>query len=149
MLVRRLGPMGARSAATGDVDRMRRDMLNLLDALAGPEVRSRGVFPAMNVTQDAENFYVRCELPGVNPDDLEIGVVHRTLSVSGKREAFEEEDVSYHRKERASGTFSRSIVLPANLDAEGMDALYKHGVLTITLPLAETAKPRQITVRSA
>ena len=140
--------MRARPAATGDLNRMRRDMLELFDALAGPEVRSRGVFPAMNVTQDAENFYVRCELPGVNPDDLEIDVVHRTLSVSGRREAFEEEGVSYHRKERASGTFSRSLVLPANLEADGMDAVYRQGVLTITLPLAETAKPRQIAVRS-
>ena len=149
MLVRRLGPSRLRPTRLGDLDRMRYDMLRLFDTLAGPEERSRGVFPAMNVTQDADNFYIRCELPGVKLDDLEVGVVHRTLTVSGKREAPEETGVSYHRKERASGSFSRSVVLPSALEADGMDAVYEHGVLTITLPLAEAAKPRQIAVKSA
>lgn len=152
MLVRRLTPMGpprVRRSNLGDLDRMRHDMLHLFDALMGPGMPARGVFPAVNVTQDADNFYIRCELPGVKPEDLDIGVVHRTVTVSGKRDAELEEGVSYHRKERASGTFSRSIVLPAELEAEGMDAVYEHGVLTITLPVAEVAKPRQIAVRSA
>lgn len=149
MLVRRLSPARVRPSGLGDLDRMRHDMLGLFDALMGPEVRSRGVFPAMNVTQDADNYYIRCELPGVKQEDIEVGVVHRTLTVSGKRVAREEEDVSYHRKERASGTFSRSVVLPSALEVDGMDAVYENGVLTITLPLAEVAKPRQIAVRSA
>lgn len=148
MLVRRMGPSRVRRTDLGELDRLRDDMLGLFDSLTRPEVRTRGVFPAMNVTQDADNFYVRCELPGVKPEDLDVGVVHRTLTVSGRREAHEEEGVSYHRKERASGSFSRSVVLPAALEADGMDAEYEHGVLTITLPLAEAAKPRQIAVRS-
>lgn len=124
-------------------------MLHLFDALMVPGMPARGVFPAVNVTQDSGSFYIRCELPGVKPDDLDIGVVHRTITVSGRRKAEQEEGVSYHRKERASGAFSRSIVLPADLEVEGMDAVYEHGVLTITLPIAEAAKPRQIAVRSA
>lgn len=148
MLIRRLQPSRLRPAGQEDLDRMRHDMLQLFDTLMGSEVQPRGVFPAMNVSQDSDNFYVRCELPGVKPDDLDIAVVHRTLTVSGNRQTPEEEGVSYHRRERTSGSFSRSVVLPAALEADGMDAVYEHGVLTITLPLAEAAKPRQIAVRS-
>lgn len=147
MLVRRLAPTTVRYPGVGNLDRMRSDMMGLFDALLTPDVRTRGVFPAMNVTQDADAYYVRCELPGVNPDDIEVNVVNRTLSVSGKREVIQEEGVSYHRRERASGSFGRSVVLPLAVEAGSVDAAYRNGVLTITLPLADEVKPRQIAVR--
>ena len=140
MLIRRLQPSRLRPAGQEDLDRMRHDMLQLFDTLMGSEVQPRGVFPAMNVSQDSDNFYVRCELPGVKPD---IAVVHRTLTVSGNRQTPEEEGVSYHRRERTSGSFSRSVVLPAALEADGMDAVYEHGVLTITLQECGSARSRR------
>lgn len=149
MLVRRVVPWTDRPSGLANLDRMRHEMLGLFDALLPPPVRERGVFPPINVTQDADNFYIRCELPGVKPEDLDVGVVHQTLTLSGKREASDEEGVSYHRRERVAGTFSRSIVLPAAFDADGIEAISANGLLTITLPLAEAAKPRQIEVQQA
>jgi HSP20 family protein len=107
-----------------------------------------GVFPALNITRDANSFYVRAELPGVNASELEITTEGAKLSISGSREIAAEGDVSYHRRERASGSFSRTMVLPNDVDGERVAARYVDGILTITLPLAEAAKAKQITVRT-
>ncbi|MCW5980988.1 MAG: Hsp20/alpha crystallin family protein [Bryobacteraceae bacterium] len=109
-----------------------------------------GVFPAMNVTQDADRYQVRAELPGIRTEDLQISVERNKLVVSGKREMPGESDaVSYHRRERAGGSFSRSLTLPADLDADKVEANYANGVLTITLPKAEAVKARQVTVKAS
>jgi HSP20 family protein len=134
-----------------DFDQVRREMLRLLDTVAGETFGDvgAGVFPPMNVTQDDDNYYVRAEVPGVRPGELSISAVRNRLSISGKRELpREDERVSYHRKERAEGSFSRAVTLPADVDAEHVDARYADGILTLTLPKAEETKPRQIAVRS-
>jgi HSP20 family protein len=127
-------------------------MLRLLDGQAGGEIFGDvgpGVFPPVNVTQDEDNFYVRAEVPGVKASELSISAVKNRLSIAGKREIPQEhERVSYHRKERAEGSFNRTVMLPADLEAERIDARYADGVLTLTLPKAEEAKPRQILVKT-
>jgi len=126
-------------------------MLRLLDAIAGENFAEvgAGVFPPLNVTQDNDNFYVRAEVPGLNAKELSISARRNRLSLSGKREIPGENDrVSYHRKERAEGTFSRTLTLPGEVDAERVDARYADGILSLTLPKAEQAKPRQIAVRT-
>ena len=133
-----------------DFDQIRREMLRLLDAAtdAAPEPGA-GVFPPMNITHDDENFYLRAEIPGINPGELSIAALRNRVSISGKREIpREHERVSYHRKERPEGAFSRAVTLPTEVDAERVDARYADGVLTLTLPKAQQAKPRQITVRT-
>jgi HSP20 family protein len=126
-------------------------MLRLFDAVGGNasgELGS-GVFPPVNVTEDKDNYYVRAEVPGINAKDLEISALGRRVSISGKREIAKENDkASYHRKERAEGEFSRTVTLPADCDASRVNAQCKAGVLTVTLPKAEAAKPRQIVVKS-
>jgi len=126
-------------------------MLRLFDAVGNNtfgELRS-GVFPPINVTQDSESYYVRAEMPGVSAKDLEISALGRKLSISGKRQLEQEnERASYHRKERAEGAFNRTLTLPAEFDAGKVSADYKAGILTITLPKADAAKPRQIVVKS-
>jgi HSP20 family protein len=108
-----------------------------------------GVFPPMTVTQDEDNFYLRAEVPGMNASDLSITAVNNRLSISGKREIPKErERVSYHRKERAEGAFDRTVTLPANVEAERVQARYTDGILTLTLPKAEQTKPRQIVVNT-
>ncbi|MGC4063997.1 MAG: Hsp20/alpha crystallin family protein [Polyangiaceae bacterium] len=73
----------------------------------------------------------------------------RKLALSGKRKiAQENERASYHRKERAEGEFSRTVTLPTEFDAARVEARFKDGILTVTLPKAEAAKPRQIVVKS-
>jgi HSP20 family protein len=125
-------------------------MLRLLDASADASaVTGAGVFPPLNVTQDENNFYMRAEIPGIDPKQLTITALRNRVTLAGKREiAREHERVSYHRKERAEGSFNRTVTLPVFVDAERVDASYADGILTIKLPKAEEAKPRQIAVRT-
>ena len=152
MLVRRVWP--SRPTFEGpfsDFDLIRREMLRLLDAPTddvGPS-SGVGVFPPLNITQDNDNFYVRAEIPGIRPAELSISALRNRVSISGKREIpREHERVSYHRKERPEGAFNRAVTLPTEVDADRVDARYADGILTLTLPKAEQAKPRQIAVRS-
>jgi HSP20 family protein len=152
MLVRQVWP--SRPAFTkpfADLDNRRREILRLMDAVAGDpfgEVTA-GVFPPMNITQDDNHFYVRAEVPGIRASDLSISAVRNRISISGRREIPQEhERVSYHRKERADGTFNRTIALTAEIDAEHVDARYADGILTLKLAKVAEAKPRQITVKT-
>jgi HSP20 family protein len=150
MFLRRVWPASPYQRA-GFVDpiQLRREMDRLFDGLWPGDTPGPGVFPAMNVTQDNDRYYVRAELPGVRTNDLQIAVERNKLSVSGKREIVEEGDgVSYHRRERMGGSFSRSLTLPDDLNADAVDASYKDGVLTIVLPKAEAVKAREIRVKA-
>jgi HSP20 family protein len=152
MLVKRVWP--SRPTFDGsfyDFDQVRREMLRLLDTVPGEGAveSAAGVFPPMNITQDDDNFYVRAELPGVKASELVISALRNRVSIAGRREIPREHDrVSYHRKERPEGAFNRAVSLPGEVDAERVDARYADGVLTLTLPKAEQAKPRQISVRT-
>ena len=152
MLVRRVWPSRPTfESSFSDFDQIRREMLRLLDASTGDGApdQGAGVFPPMNITQDDENFYLRAEIPGIKPAELSISALRNRVAISGKREIpREHERVSYHRKERPEGAFNRSVTLPMEVDAERVDARYTDGILTLTLPKAEQAKPRQIAVRS-
>ena len=134
-----------------DFDQVRRELLRLFDSVAGdPSVEgSTGVFPPLNVSQDEDHVYIRAEIPGIDTDQLSISALRNRVSLSGRREIqLEQGKVSYHRRERAEGSFSRTLNLPVEIDAERVDARYVNGVLTLTLPKAEAAKPRQISVRT-
>ena len=154
MLVRRVWPSRpAFDSPFANVDQVRREMLRLLDAVAGEPSgdvgAGTGVFPPVNLTQDDDNFYLRAEVPGIKPDDLSISAIQNRVSLAGKREIQQEhERVSYHRKERAEGSFNRTVMLPSEVDAERVDARYADGILTLTLPKAAETKPRQIVVRT-
>jgi len=127
-------------------------MLRVFDTLSGADTSGEiaaGVFPPMNVTQDDNHFFVRAEIPGVKAEDLSISALRNRVSISGKREIAQERNgVSYHRKERAEGEFSRTVTLPGEVAADRVEARYVDGVLTLTLPKAEAAKPRQIAVKA-
>jgi HSP20 family protein len=123
-------------------------MQRLFDALEGAGREYTGVFPPMNITQDADNFYVRAELPGMKMDDLELTALRNRISVSGKRE-IPVEEASYHRREREGGSFSRSVTLPSEIDGDRVAANYNDGILTVALPKREEAKPRRITVKKS
>jgi HSP20 family protein len=109
----------------------------------------RGVSPAVNVFSDQDGYVVRMEIPGLAPEQLNIEGHGRTLTISGKREAVKSENGSFHRRERSSGQFSRSLQLPADLDLSRAEASYKQGMLTVRIAKREEAKPRQITVKVA
>lgn len=138
-------------SASSDFDRLRSDLHRLLDGAADESagLAGAGVFPPVNVGHDDDNFYLRAEMPGVKADELSISAVKNRVSIAGRREIpREHERVSYHRKERAEGAFSRTVTLPSDVNADAVEARYADGILTLTLPKAEEAKPRQIAIRS-
>jgi len=133
-----------------ELERMSRQMDQLTQGLVGrPGLGwlSAKVFPAINLTEDSDNYYIRAELPGISADALDIQAVGRNLTISGERTiASEGENVRYHRREREAGKFSRVISLPGDIDTEKVDAKLANGMLMITVAKAETAKPKKITV---
>lgn len=134
-----------------DFEQLRHQMLRMFDLMGRSEFpeTGAGVFPSLNITQDLDNFYVRAEIPGVDAKKLDVSAMGRRLSISGKREIPKENDrASYHRRERADGEFSRTVTLPTEFEISKVDAKYRAGVLTLTLPKAEAAKPRQIVVKA-
>ena len=152
MIVRQLRPWSvAWNSPTNSFAQMRRDMESLLERLTGVtgDGTTSGVFPPMNVSEDRDHYYVRALIPGVDAAKLDVSVVHQTIAVSGTRESPEEHGVSYHRRERAEGAFSRSVTLPGLFDGGRVDAKYVDGVLTLTLPKHEAAKPRRVTVQTS
>jgi len=133
-----------------ELDRLRRRMNELYGAVSGDAISmpAAGVFPLTNVTEDSSNYYVRAELPGMQPDELNIQVTSDGISISGERKIPEEANgVKYHRREREAGKFSRSINLPGEINANAVEARMDNGILTITMPKAEVAKPKKITVK--
>jgi HSP20 family protein len=114
--------------------------------MRGPQVLS-GWTPAMDVYEDRENFYVKAELPGMKKEDINISLHNGALSISGERKSeTTHEDSASHRTERFFGRFQRSVSLPSAVAADKVKAQYKDGVLTVTLPKTEEAKPKQIDV---
>jgi HSP20 family protein len=107
-----------------------------------------GVFPLINLSENKDNYYVRAEMPGLKADEISISVANNNLSISGERKiASEGDNVRYHRREREAGTFNRVVTLPGEVDADKVEANHLNGVLTVVIPKAEAAKPKQITVR--
>jgi len=106
-----------------------------------------GWSPALDVYQDKENVTVKVELPGLKKEDIDISLHDGVLSISGERK-FEKTDQSGEtsRSERFFGRFQRSVSLPTRVDGGKVSASYKDGILTVTLPKAEEAKPKQIEV---
>jgi HSP20 family protein len=105
---------------------------------------------AMDVAETDLAFEVKLDLPGVKADEVDIQIDNNTLTVRGQRsEAIEEknEEKQYHRVERTSGSFARSVVLPTSINEEKTVAEFKDGVLTITAPKTEDAKPRKISIK--
>lgn len=106
-----------------------------------------GVFPLINLSEDSDNYYVRAELPGIDAGSIDITATGESLAISGERKiASEGSEVKYHRREREAGKFSRMFNLPTIIDSEKVTADFKNGILTITLPKAESAKPRKISI---
>ena len=135
-----------------EMDRLKRALNTLNESFVdrGFGEPSAGVFPLMNVTEDSNNFYIRAELPGIKADELNISVTGDSFSISGERKIPEEQENSkYHRRERESGKFSRILNLPSQVDTNKVEAGTLDGILKVTLPKSEAAKPKQITVTGA
>ncbi len=104
--------------------------------------------PPVDVRETKDSLEISAELPGIDPKDVEVSVEGGVLTLKGMRQ-FEKaaEGETYHRVERAYGAFERSFTLPTNVDAEKIQAAYRHGVLHLTVPKREEAKPKAISIK--
>ena len=106
-----------------------------------------GWAPALDVHEDKDSFSIRVELPGMRREDIEVSLQDGALVISGERkEEKVTEGTEVHRQERFYGRFSRALTLPSAVAGDKVKAQYKDGILTVTLPKAEEAKPKAITV---
>ncbi len=150
MILKRIPSLPSWSTGFRDLDEARRDMERLFDSLAGQTTRrSAGVYPPINVSEDSDSVYIRAELPGIKIDDLDLTMEDNTLTIAGERkQANEDDSASYHRREREWGAFRRSFSLTSRVAADGIQANYLDGILTVTLPKAAEARPKQISVQA-
>ena len=105
-----------------------------------------GWTPALDLYQNNDNIVAVVELPGMRKEEIEISLQDGTLSISGERKEERSNENGATRTERSTGKFRRSITLPTRVDANKVNATYKDGILTVTLPKAEEAKPKQIQI---
>lgn len=133
-----------------EMERLRREVNQIFDQMNRGSLPGIAVgYPAMNLWTNTEGAVVTAELPGINPDELDISVRGNTLTLKGSRQREElGEDVVVHRQERGYGQFQRALQLPYEVAADGVTATYEQGVLSITLPWAESSKPRKIQVQT-
>ena len=125
------------------------DMLGNFLTEAGNGQMAEIMNAAMDVAETDQSFEVKMDLPGVCADQVDIQIDNNTLTVRGQRIKETEEknqEKQYHRVERYSGSFSRSVVLPNSINEEETAAEFKDGVLRIVIPKAENAKPRKIAI---
>jgi HSP20 family protein len=150
------GPLGryaSRNAGSFDgLDELRREMNRLFfdfETGFGPGEVNGGGWPAATLQDTGAALVVRAEVPGLSLDKLELTADENTLTVKGERDDRVPEGYSVHRKERAAYRFARTFSLPSKVDASQAQAEVKNGVLTVTLPKAKEAQPRQISVRAS
>jgi len=128
-----------------------REMGRLFDdrfaALREPETRASSWVPPVDIHETNESYHIAVDLPGVKKEDVSLEVKESVLSIRGERRGEKEvSEKNVHRIERQYGIFQRAFRLPSNIDGSRVKASYKDGVLEITLPKAESAKPRQIEI---
>jgi HSP20 family protein len=128
-----------------DIRQLQREMNRLFEGAW----RSEETYPAVDAWANGEEVVVKAEVPGVNPEDIDVTVKDRTLTIQGERKPYSmADDVVCHRAERETGQFVRSFSLPFEVESDRVSAQCRQGVLTVTLPRAEASKPRQIAVQA-
>jgi HSP20 family protein len=132
-----------------------RRLTNVLDEAFGtfPE-EGRTVtaswYPACDVFEDKDAIKIVAEVPGVTPEDVKISLENNVLTIRGeKKQQAEERTERVHRYERSYGAFERTFVLPSSVDPERIEASYQNGILNVSVPKAERARPREIPVNVA
>ncbi len=128
-----------------DFDRLLNDTFRIFDEGYGERV---GWKPAVDMEETEEDYIVKAEIPGIKKDDINISIADNKVVIAG--EVAEEKDVqekNYYLKERARGKFSRGFTLPTPVDSGKAEATFKDGILTLKLPKAEEAKPKQIEIK--
>ena len=131
-------------------DDMNRNLLSRFNRMFGEldeEAAASGWAPAVDVREEDDKYLVTADIPGVNPDEIEVTLDNNVLSISGKRDSEKREDKEgYHRVERSYGSFFRRLVLPETVDDARVSAKSENGVLYITIPKSEKQKAKRIKI---
>src|SRR5918999_2223785 len=115
----------------------------------GERVRGADWVPPLDVHETSDRFVITVELPGLSPEDVDISMEDNVLALTGERRFYSDRSGDeFRRIERRYGTFARSLTLPATADASAIEASFDAGVLTVTVPKREEAKPRKIQVKA-
>jgi HSP20 family protein len=151
-LVRWNRPEAARWAPFQQLSSLREEIDRLFESPLMPVTGSQPFFggwcPAIDLYEDKDSLTFRCELPGMKKEEIDISLHEGVLTVSGERKLEAKlTNAETHRSERFAGRFQRSVTLPVSVDAEKIKATYKDGILSVTMPKAEEAKPKQIHVK--
>ncbi len=108
-----------------------------------------GIMPAFDISETDAHFVVRADLPGINANELDISLAGNVLTIKGeKKDERREDGENCYCSERRFGSFSRSFKLPSDVSSEGIEAAYKDGVLSVTIPKSEANRHRKITVKT-
>lgn len=142
MLAHRFFPLTNFEDLRGEVERVV-DACTRTGGLCFPRARA---FPAINAWENENAIFVEAEVPGMKMEDLEVEVLGHDLCIKGTRSEEHSEGANFHRQERVYGEFTRHLTLDTDVDSEGVKAVLKDGVLTVTLPKAASAKAQKITV---
>ncbi len=120
------------------------------DAPASDAAFARRWVPPMDLVEDGDTYVLRADLPGLDGDDVKIELDDRVLTLSGERSSESEQHrEGYHRIERATGSFTRSLTLPEGVDPEAIEASFDKGVLEVRIPKPAERKPRRVAIKAS
>ncbi len=144
VFIRREPVNGARKFA-GIQNELDQVLSSFLDGcVCAPEEKTSAKTPAVNVSETDEKYVVEAELPGIAKEELDISVIGDTVTIEGERKETTQENASARRREFSYGKFARKLQFRHNLDPDAVEATFKDGVLTLSLPKAKDARPRKI-----
>jgi HSP20 family protein len=127
-----------------------RDLDRMTEQLLGAPAGSNRVprFMPMDLYRSGDHYVLHADLPGIDPGSVDVSVDNGTLTVRAERSARSDQDVQWLTSERFTGTFQRQLSLGENIDTDAISATYDNGVLSVTIPVAERAKPRRISIEN-
>lgn len=143
-----------------DMDGLRREIDRAFESAGMSSLARRGrvaflpgraarQYPLVNVYDNGETLTVEALAPGVDPDKVDLTVLHNTLTIAGEKVAPETvTSERWHRMERSAGRFMRRVELPAEADPDKVSAIYRNGLRVVTPPRAESARPRKVTIQA-
>ncbi len=138
-----------------ELDTFRREMDRIFERFLSwspfeREVTVLSWYPSVDVSETPTDVIVKAEIPGVDPKDIEVTLCGDTLTIKGERKKEEEhKDENYHRIERSYGAFTRTISLPAEVDQDKAEAVYKDGILKLTLPKLKAEAAKKVEIKTA
>ncbi len=133
-----------------ELSNLKREMDRLWSDFFGEGDKGEGWVPAVDISETKDAIYVKAEIPGMDPKDIDVSLAGDMLIIKGeKKEEKEEKDENFHRIEMRRGVFSRTVRIPVPVDKDKIEAKYEKGILKIKLPKTEETKPKQIEVKAS